>query len=177
MKIIHSADQHLDSKMEANLSKEKAKERNAEIRKTFVRMVDYAEENQVAAILLAGDLFDRKIVSKTDQEVVKNAIDTHPDIDFFYIRGNHDDNSFLASLDEKPDNLKLFEDKFTSYQIKDSDVYITGAELTGSGSIYNTLSLNMDKFNIVMLHGQESNYEGKDKTEIINLHLLFQGDK
>ena len=54
MKIIHSADQHLDSKMEANLSKEKAKERNAEIRKTFVRMVDYAEENQVAAILLAG---------------------------------------------------------------------------------------------------------------------------
>ena len=73
MKIIHSADQHLDSKMEANLSKEKAKERNAEIRKTFVRMVDYAEENQVAAILLAGDLFDRKIVSKTDQEVVKNV--------------------------------------------------------------------------------------------------------
>lgn len=172
MKIIHSADQHLDSKMEANLSKEKAKERNAEIRKTFVRMVDYAEENQVAAILLAGDLFDRKIVSKTDQEVVKNAIDTHPDIDFFYIRGNHDDNSFLASLDEKPDNLKLFEDKFTSYQVKDSDVYITGAELTGSGSIYNTLSLNMDKFNIVMLHGQESNYEGKDKTEIINLTAL-----
>lgn len=174
MKIIHSADQHLDSKMEANLTREKAKERNIEVRNTFVRMIERASEEGVDAILLAGDLFDRKVVSRTDQEVVKNAIMTHPDIEFFYIRGNHDDNSFLASLEDAPDNLKLFTDKFTSYQVKDSDVIVTGAELTGGNSqgVYNTLNLDMDKFNIVMLHGQESGYEGKDKTEIINLSML-----
>ena len=50
MKIIHCADLHLDSKMTANLDKEKAKERKAQLLKTFERMISFAVENEVKAI-------------------------------------------------------------------------------------------------------------------------------
>ena len=46
MKFIHCADIHLDSKMETNLSSQKAKERKKEILNTFERMVAYAVENK-----------------------------------------------------------------------------------------------------------------------------------
>lgn len=47
-------------------------------------------------------------------------------------------------------------------------------ELTpeNSGSIYNTLSLDVDQCNIVVLHGQESEYSARDKAEIIHLTAL-----
>ena len=43
MKIIHCSDLHLDSKMETNLDKERARERKNEILLTFERMVQYAK--------------------------------------------------------------------------------------------------------------------------------------
>ena len=61
MKIIHCADLHLDSKMETHLSKEKARERKNEILITFQNMVEYAAKNKVKIIIIAGDMFDKKI--------------------------------------------------------------------------------------------------------------------
>ena len=63
MKIIHTGDIHLDSKLSANLPKDKAKERGREILSTFVSMVEYAKQNDVDAILIAGDLFDTRNTS------------------------------------------------------------------------------------------------------------------
>ena len=54
MKIIHCADIHLDSKMSANLTKEKARERKTELLTTFQNMVTYGAEQGVAAIIIAG---------------------------------------------------------------------------------------------------------------------------
>ena len=53
MKMIHCADLHLDSKMESNLSAEKARERREELLQTFERMVEAAEAGRVRAILIA----------------------------------------------------------------------------------------------------------------------------
>ena len=50
MKIIHCADIHLDSKMSANLTKEKARERKTELLTTFQNMVTYGAEQGVAEI-------------------------------------------------------------------------------------------------------------------------------
>ena len=74
VKLIHCADLHLDSAMTTHLSKEKAQERKAELLRTFERMVEYARENEVEAILIAGDLFDRKNVSATARKSVRQAI-------------------------------------------------------------------------------------------------------
>ena len=42
MKIIHTADIHLGSRMDSRFSKEIANERKAELRNTFKRLVEYA---------------------------------------------------------------------------------------------------------------------------------------
>ena len=97
MKFIHCADLHLDSKMSANLDKDKAKERKAEILHTFERMVDYAEKNNVVAILIAGDMFDTKHITATTRNAVLYQITSHPDICFYYLNGNHDNDNFLSN--------------------------------------------------------------------------------
>ena len=83
MKIIHCADIHLDSKMSANLTKEKARERKTELLTTFQNMVAYGAEQGVSAIIIAGDLFDTKNVSATARNVVKDLIQGHPKIAFY----------------------------------------------------------------------------------------------
>ena len=180
MKIIHCADIHLDSKMSANLTKEKARERKTELLTTFQNMVAYGAEQGVAAIIIAGDLFDTKNVSATARNVVKDLIQGHPQIAFYYLQGNHDEGSFTSGLSELPENLHLFGNNWTSYELSGTEntsgkgVAVTGVELTpeNSGSIYNTLSLDADQCNIVVLHGQESEYSAKDKAEVIHLTAL-----
>ena len=58
MKLIHCADLHLDSPLEANLPPEKVRGRRAELLSSFAKLVRLADENGVSAILIAGDLFD-----------------------------------------------------------------------------------------------------------------------
>lgn len=170
MKIIHCADIHLDSKMNTNLSKEKAKERKAELLSTFQRMVDYAEAQRVEAIIIAGDLFDTKNVSVTARNLVRDLILAHPDIKFLYLQGNHDEGSFVAGLKEIPENLLLFGDSWVSYPLGER-IVVTGIELNqeNAGTAYHALSLDAEKINLVVLHGQDAEYQAKDKAEIIHL--------
>lgn len=175
MKLIHCADLHLDSKMTANLDKGKAKERKKELLLTFERMVQYAADHQVDAILIAGDLFDTKNISATARHTVSDAIASHRDITFYYLKGNHDTDNFLSGIERIPDNLKLFGTEWTSYEAGENEkVVITGIELNreNAGSAYHTLVLHPENFNIVMLHGQESAAGAKDKAEVINLRQL-----
>lgn len=164
MKFIHCADLHLDSKMSANLDKFKAKERRMEILHTFERMVDYAEMNDIRGILIAGDMFDKKNITAATKNAVLFQIDNHPDITFYYLNGNHDNDNFLASLDVIPENLKMFGSTWTSYEL--GKVVISGIDLSVENTdfAHATLMLDVDKFNIVMLHGQEG--------ELINLRAL-----
>lgn len=170
MRIIHCADLHLDSKLNAHLDGAKKKERKAELLATFLRMVDYANENEIDAILIAGDLFDTGNLSVTARKAVTDAIVNAPQTLFFYLRGNHDADSFLSSLEELPPNLKLFSKEWITYPITDH-VTVSGVELdeTNSNLIYDTLVLANEKINIVMLHGQEAGYEQKTrhKAEVI----------
>lgn len=172
MKVIHCADLHLDSKMDSNLDRDKAKRRKAELLKTFERMVDYAEENGVKCILIAGDMFDGKIISATARNAVVHTILSHAGISFYYLKGNHDSENFISSEDPIPDNLKLFDESWKTYD--EGIVAITGTELsqTNSKSIYNTLVLDSRRINIVMLHGQQAGTAVKDKAEVIGLREL-----
>lgn len=175
MKIIHVADVHLDSKMQSNFDREKAKERRHEILGTFTRMIDYAAENSVDAILIAGDLFDTAKVSALARNTVADAIRVHPDIDFYILKGNHDRDNFLSDVDDPPSNLKTFTGRWSSYALDDDGlVVLTATELSSSNanSIYSTLVLDSSKLNIVMLHGQDSVATPKDATEIVNVREL-----
>lgn len=172
MKIIHCADLHLDAKMTAHLTKEQARERRKEILRTFVRMVEYAAKNEVRAILIAGDLFDTRNVSALARNTVRDMIGSHPQIDFLYLRGNHDAEGFLGKLDELPQNLLLFGEEWTTYLY--GNVAVTGLELNADNHSVCCQSLVLDHelFNIVTLHGLLENYESRERAESINLSAL-----
>lgn len=166
MKFIHCADVHLGSKMEYRLPKEKADERRAELRATFARVVEYARSNGINAILLAGDVFDGDRPLKRDKEFFYGVVKNNPDIDFLYLRGNHD---VQNSYTEKLDNLKTFSDKWTSYEYGDTTV--TGIECAPENAVgmYDSLSLDPQKKNIVMLHGQVADKSGMYKVDLKKL--------
>lgn len=172
MRIIHCADLHLDSRMETNLTQEMAAKRRLEILNTFEKMVDYAVETGVRVIIIAGDLFDtsaelKKRIKTRVLDIVKSA----PDIDFLYLKGNHDEGINLENSNGLPDNLKRFGNVWTEYIYE--DICITGIEPEGeTGDIYSSLSLKEENTNIVVLHGQESKYGNKNDAQIINIRAL-----
>lgn len=173
MKFIHCADLHLDSKMESNLTREKAKERRDELMQTFIQMINYGRDKKVKAIIIAGDMFD---TSKNTQVRIKRRvleqIKKASDIDFIYLRGNHDRVDFFENLDDKPSNLFTFTKDWSFVEYDNISIYACELSKDTKDSLYSSLSLKEDRVNIVALHGQESKYLVPDNGEIINLTLL-----
>ena len=180
MKLIHVADLHLDSPMKTHLDKEKAEKRKNELTLNFSRLCETAADLEVKAILIAGDLFDTKSVSKKVAGMVLSQINKYKDINFYYLRGNHDRESFISfikSTGEVPSNLHMFEDSWTSYVLNPGSDYkkivLHGVEFNNNASSVMTLfNVDFDDFNIVALHGQENEYSGKDKTDIVPIPAL-----
>ncbi len=156
MKLIHCADIHLGSKMESKLPKDKADKRKGEVRNAFSRMVDYARENDIRHILLAGDIFDSDRPFKKDKEFFYSVVRANPQITFYYLRGNHDTQE---SYEDFLDNLVVFCDIW--HILTEEPVTIAGIELSRENlrSAPSTLSLEPDHINIVMLHGAVSEGE------------------
>ena len=107
MKLIHLADAHLDSKMESKLDKSKASMRRDELLDTFCGIADYADENGVSAVIIAGDLFDTRNVRVGAVNRVKAAFNSHPDVTFIYLKGNHDEAAYFEG--DYPGNLIIFD--------------------------------------------------------------------
>lgn len=169
MKIIHCADIHLDSPLATNFTPEQARERNAEITRTFQRLCEYAGANDVRVVLIAGDFFDGRRVSSHTVDIVFDAMRRTPQVDYLYVSGNHDELSAVFLDRERPENFKQFSDQWQSY-IYD-DVAISSVQLTEQNTvkIYDDLPVQDGKYHIVMLHGQIGSKSEKDS---VNLDLL-----
>ena len=183
MKIIHTADIHLDSKLSRHLSADQARDRRNELISTYNSMVQYALNERAQAILIAGDLFDVTRISATARNAVMASITDNPEMTFYYLRGNHDADSFIQDVIKKfgfiPENLKLFGDDWTSFTLVDDgrlnsedagqEVVITGAEINADNNshLVNSLALDQSKFNILTLHGQETISSSKKDAEVI----------
>jgi len=172
MKFIHCADLHLDSKMET-LPSEKSKIRREEVLSTFERLCSYATAKGVSAVIIAGDMFDTARVTVKTRARVLHAISSNPSVDFLYLSGNHDDDNFIAGLECLPKNLKVFSDDWQSFYY--DGVCISGIKFTpyNESTVYDGLSLDENKVNIVTLHGQIAGYVSADKdAEVISLPRL-----
>ena len=69
MKFIHTADIHLASPLSSKLPAEKAIIRGREIEETFLGVIKNAAKIGAEAIIIAGDLFDSKRVTRNDYEL------------------------------------------------------------------------------------------------------------
>ena len=166
MKFIHTADIHLGSQLNLKTDSYKINERKSEVRATFNSIVELAKRENARAIILSGDVFDGERALKKDKEFFYSVVKNNPQIDFLYLRGNHD---ILEGFSETYPNLKLFSDEWTAYEY--DNVVISGIEMTAKNatSLYSTLNLDKDSVNILMLHGQVADSFGKD---LINLTKL-----
>lgn len=104
MKFIHCSDLHIDAPTESRLPSEKARERRNELLSAFGKLADTATDENVRAVIVAGDLFDRSNVSKRAKRFVTETIASHPNTDFLILAGNHDSDAFDAS-DVLPENM------------------------------------------------------------------------
>lgn len=188
MRIIHCADIHLDSALTTHLDKERARSRRKEILDTFRRMLIYASENGVQAVIIAGDLFDSETVSSATVNVVLGEIARHNELEVYYLQGNHDPGKSIFAGKIIPENLHTFEDRWTYYRLDknagesgydnemlaDSNIVLAGIELTADNknSIYDELSIRESDVNIVTLHGQAQAYGIAQGTEDICLDKL-----
>ncbi len=170
MKFIHCGDLHLDSKLESNIGKEKAKERRNEILLTFQRIVDFAKKEGATAVLIAGDLFDTRNIAAKARNLVWDLVVGNPEIDFLYLRGNHDWNTNFTEGRILPSNFKCFGTDWMEYRY--DNVSVWGKETMEDDAHYASLITEPDRVNIVMLHGQEVRSNVKDDASLIALPAL-----
>ena len=170
MKFIHTADLHLESKMDA-LPTAKNKIRREEILRSFETLCDYASENNVSAVIIAGDMFDTSSISNKTKNRVLGAIEKNSTVDFLYLSGNHDE-ALNIGEDNVPSNLKFFADEWTKFSYGNVDIY--GVNFNGKNTeyIYDTLFCEQNRVNIVALHGQVVGYKTKDGAENISVPRL-----
>ena len=157
MKIIHCSDLHLDADLRTKYDAASAAERRAELLDTFRRLCRYAREEAVSAVLICGDLFDTASPSSSAVRTVEDLIIANNDLLFFYLRGNHDERPALFRTRRGPENLCLFGDDWTTWELsEDRDqgrrICITGRE--PSNAVLTSPELDPSCINIVMLHGQ-----------------------
>lgn len=170
MKFIHCADIHLDSPMTTHMSPDEASKRRSEIEGTFERMTTYAKEEGVRAVVIAGDLFDGSHIQHSTIDAVLTAVKRTPEVDYLYLAGNHDNVNILSSIKELPENLKMFDKKWSTYIYE--NVAISGVEICkeNADSIYDDVPHKEGCVNIVVLHGQIGTTVCDD--EHININLL-----
>lgn len=155
MKIIHCADIHIGSVMQ-NLPADKAKIRKRELIDSFFRMLDFARENNVKVIIIAGDFYDvRKIARSTRKEILE-TVSAFPKIDFLYLTGNHDNKMIIEENElTAPANLHKFDKQDEWDYFSYENVCIAGIDIEkqrGYG-FYEKLNFDKSKINIAVMHG------------------------
>ncbi len=166
MKIMHLADLHLGSQMK-KFPKDKAEERRREIRSTFERAVAFARSEGIKNILLSGDVFDSDRPFKKDKEYFYSVVRHNADMDFYYLRGNHDGQECYR---EEIGNLKTFGESWKTYPLG-AGVAVSGLEINAGNcvSMYSSLALDPSAVNIVMLHGDIGEASGENKINKLRL--------
>lgn len=169
MKIIHTADNHLD--MPVNyLSPEKSSMRKNERLRSFSKIIDCAILQKADMLLISGDLFHFSSPSQSVLTFCASEFERLGDIPVFISLGNHD-----YGVDGKnfPGNVRVFPGEVTTFSFPDFTV--TGASFTApSASFASKISAPSDKskINILSVHGDifsTGDYNPINKDKIFNL--------
>ena len=160
VRLIHTADLHLDSAFSSRFSKEEAEERRQSLLMAWNRLLSYGIEKKVQAVLIAGDLFDSAVVSRSTMEIFLSSIRRNPDISFFYLRGNHDTENTFRFQENLPKNLFLFSKGGKKYRLNEK-LILAGKEYYGSternkdGFLGQSFwDVKEEDCNLFMLHGE-----------------------
>lgn len=143
MKIIHTADLHLNSKLQTHFSQEKAEKLNYKLLFAFENLCAKATELGVKIVLICGDLFDSEKVSPHVLERFNKIISSNQNLEFLFIYGNHDYNP--------QDNI--FKNFPKNFVIMSGNMTINRENVTFSTIQSASTPLPKDAFNVVLGHG------------------------
>lgn len=148
MKIIHTADIHLDSPL-SQVGDSAA--RRYELLLALSNLSEYANNNGIRAVIVAGDLFDNQFAADSTVAGVADII-RRSKADWFVLQGNHASSVPYLKLKASVPQVNLFGEEWTYYDRE--NVTICGREL-GSNDVeqYGKLKLDNSRYNIVVLHG------------------------
>ena len=148
MKIIHTADIHLDSSL---VGVKDSSKRRRELIGALSNLNEYAKNNGVEAIIVAGDLFDEKNTTDPTIRSVADVINGS-EANWFVLRGNHGGVDAYDKLLALCPRINFFGDDWTTYT--HGNVAICGRELgVDDAEQWAKLTLNETAYNILVLHG------------------------
>ncbi len=164
MKIIHTSDLHIDSPLTARLSRDKIKERRAELVANLSRLAEEGRRIGASVIIIAGDLFDSADASRRALRAFSDMICEYRDIHFVVLPGNHDSELLAREKLAEAENLHVFErDMLTTFAL--GDVTFTGICPNHPGML-DGLELDESSKNILILHGELRDRTGADGESI-----------
>jgi exonuclease SbcD len=159
-RFIHCADLHIDSPLKGlrKIDPRYAEWIRAATRRSFIRLVDMAIENQVDFIVIAGDLYDGDWKSADTGIFLNRQLKRLADagIPVFAITGNHDALSVVTRSVKWPDAARCFGNAAESVEIPDLGVVIHGrsfgARYEGADFVAGYPPPVAGSFNIGLLH-------------------------
>ncbi|GFZ31195.1 exonuclease SbcCD subunit D [Clostridium zeae] len=164
VKILHCSDLHFDTPF-TDLSSDIAEQRKEELQDTFSSIIELASNENVDAILLAGDIFDNLRVRKSTLDLLRKKLEGIPKIEVFIAPGNHDpnnDRSFYSMINW-PNNVHIFGAGFTRHKLEGKNVVVYGAGFTGNyvkRSMLREFKVNNEDdglIKLMVLHGEVEN--------------------
>ncbi|MDD3460727.1 MAG: DNA repair exonuclease [Mesotoga sp.] len=181
-KFLHTADLHLDSPLVGLIRYPGApveQLRNA-TRQALENLVDFAITEQVAFVLIAGDLYDGDWKDyHTGLFFVSQMLKLREaGVKVFIVAGNHDSASNLTKRLRMPENVKMFSDKKPETEIlQDLGVAIHGQSYR-SRVVTEDLSANYPQrlsglFNIGLLHTSLDGRPGHEPYSPCSLDALI----
>lgn len=148
MKIIHTADIHLDSPL---VGVKDPVARRLELLTALANLSRYANSHGVAAIIVAGDLFDEQYVSDRTVHGVADIV-AESTAKWFVLRGNHGSRAAYDKLRQLRPQVTFFEESWSYFNL--GNVTICGKEPgQNDAHEWGLLSLDPSRYNIVVLHG------------------------
>lgn len=162
MKFIHMADAHLG--VQPDKGKPWSVEREKEIKETFVKVVEDAEEKRVDLLLIAGDLFHMPPSEGMirDVDYILSKLSKTKTI---MIAGNHDyikPDSPLANYKFSSKTICLSADKISNVYMKDINTCVTGFSYNSKENPDDILDhikpAKQGAFNILLAHGGDAKH-------------------
>lgn len=148
MKIIHTADIHLDSPL---AQVKDSATRRYELLLALSNMAEYANNNDIKAIIVAGDLFDNQFASDSTVSGVAEIVNRSK-ASWFVLQGNHASPAPYVKLKQLAPQINIFGEQWTYFAL--DNVVICGRELGVDDVLnYGKLTLDKSRYNIVVLHG------------------------
>jgi|GEM_PF-2532819 len=134
LKFVHCADLRFDAPC-AFADKEKGGVTRTELKEAFTKMLDSAEEAGVGLVLISGNLFDRRYITKSTFGFLKDSFSSHSGIRFVIMPGSldHYSSDSVYSICKFGENVHVFKSdkiEMISYEIPE------GGKVNIYGSAY-----------------------------------------